>query len=193
MPELVTAVEAGKITVSAAAEISGKPELEQREVVASNSGGSTTPDGKAAIKRSGKPERSKTGKSKKHAGDANVPGDMLPAAEVEKLKTELAAANDRMRELEEEIESARGIASRAPAVDGSMKAPTTDEDIPACLDHRPLGTEDQLGLDAIMVAWTNSAAPDALLRASPVVQERFIATVRAEIASARSRAGQALQ
>jgi hypothetical protein len=65
----------------------------------------------------------------------------------------------------------------------SVKIPP-DLEIPPFLDRRPLSADDQAAFDSIMAAWTNSAAPDALLRASPVVQERFIATVRAEIASA---------
>ena len=44
--------------------------------------------------------------------------------EVGHLKTELAAAVERQRELEEELETARATASRAPAVDASMKGPT---------------------------------------------------------------------
>ena len=57
VPELVTAVEAGEIAVSAAAAISGMPESEQRKMVASISGGS---NGKARNKKAGKAARHKT-------------------------------------------------------------------------------------------------------------------------------------
>jgi hypothetical protein len=180
VPELVTAVEAGKIAVSAAADISGMPEPEQREMVASIPGGEA--DGKARIKTRVKPARRKTGKSKKQpAGGA---GDIAPAAEVEHLKSELAAANERQRKLEEELETARVTALVSRAASSTKISP--DLEIPPFLDRRPPSADDQAAFDSIMAAWTNSAAPDALLRASPVVQERFIATVRAVIASARS-------
>ena len=64
VPELVTTVEAGKIAVSAAADISGMPMPGQREMVASIPGGEA--DGKARIKTRVKPaRRSKTSESKK--------------------------------------------------------------------------------------------------------------------------------
>lgn len=180
VPELVTAVEAGEIAVSAAADISGMPESEQRKMIASTPGGSTNADGQARIKKAGKSAKRKTGRSNKQA--AGVPRDLAPAAEVEKLKSELAAANERQRKLEEELEIARVTALELRAA-SSVKIPP-DLEIPPFLDRRPLSADDQAAFDSIMAAWTNSAAPDALLRASPVVQERFIATVRAEIASA---------
>ena len=180
VPELVTAVEAGEIAVTAAAAISGMPESEQRKMVASISGGSTNPDGEAGIKKAVKSE--KIGKSNKQA--AGVAGDIAPAAEVEKLKSELVAANERQRKLEEELEHARVTALELRAASSIRISP--DLEIPPFLDRRPLSAEDRAAFDSIMAAWTNSPAQDALLRASPVVQERFIATVRAEIASARS-------
>jgi hypothetical protein len=181
VPELVTAVEAGEIAVSAAADISGTPETEQRKMVACISGGSTNADGQARIKKADKAARHKTGKSKNQRGAG--PGDVVPAAEVEKLKSELAAANERQRKLEEELEIARVTALESRAASSIKISP--DLEIPPFLDRRPLA-DDQAAFDSIMAAWTNSAAPDALLRASPVVQERFTATVRAEMASARS-------
>jgi hypothetical protein len=108
---------------------------------------------------------------------------MLPASEVEKLRAEVAAADKRQRELEEELEHARLTALELRAA-SSVKIPP-DLEIPPILDRRPLSADEQAAFDSIMAAWTNSAAPDALLRASPVVQERFIATVRAEIGSSR--------
>ena len=108
--------------------------------------------------------------------------------EVEHLKAELATANERKHSLEEELENARTTVSRVVAVDGSAKA-LTDGDIPVFLDRSPLRPEDQLALDAIMAAWANSPALQAVLvGASPVVQERFIAALREHIASASSAA-----
>jgi hypothetical protein len=183
VPELVNAVEAGEIAVSAGAAISGMSESEQRKMVAPTPGGSTNADGQARIKKAGKAARHKTGKSKNQRG-AGVPGDIAPAAEVEKLKSELAAANERQRKLEEELEHARVTALESRAASSIKISP--DLEIPPFLDRRPLSAEDRAAFDSIMAAWTNSAPQNALLRASPVVQERFIATVRAEIASARS-------
>jgi hypothetical protein len=182
VPELVAAVEAGEIAVSAGADISGMPESEQHKMVASISGGSTNADGEAGIKKAGKSALRKTGKSKNQLGDGA--GDVVPAAEMKKLKSELAAANERQRELEEELETARVTALESRAASSIKISP--DLEIPPFLDRRPLSAEGRAAFDSIMAAWTNSAAQDALLRASPVVQERFIATVRAEIASARS-------
>jgi hypothetical protein len=89
--------------------------------------------------------------------------------QVEHLKAELAAAVERQHELEEELESARGIASRTPAVDGSVKASIADEDIPSFLDRRSLGSEDQLKFDSVMTAWANSTELQAaMVSASPV-------------------------
>jgi hypothetical protein len=110
----------------------------------------------------------------------------LSLAEVEHLKTELVAATERQRELEEELETARGMASLAPAVDASTNA-SRDLEIPPALDRRPLGSEDQLKFDVAMTAWESSTElRAALVSASPVVLERFIAAFREEIASARS-------
>jgi hypothetical protein len=67
-----------------------------------------------------------------------------------------------------------------------VKAPT-GEDIPAILDRRPLGVEDQLTSDAVMAEWEKcTALRAALAGASPVVRERFITALRADVASSRS-------
>jgi hypothetical protein len=75
VPELVTAVEAGQVAISAAADIAGMPESEQREMVASVSGESTNADGHG--KKAGQPAKRKTGKSKNQpgagAGDVGLP------------------------------------------------------------------------------------------------------------------------
>jgi hypothetical protein len=71
-------------------------------------------------------------------------------------------------------------------------SPADEEDIPAFPDRRPLGAEDQLAFDSVMTAWTNSTdLRAALVAASPVVRERFIAALREDIASVRSGAGSA--
>jgi ParB-like chromosome segregation protein Spo0J len=150
VPELVTAVEAGEIAVSAAADISGMPESEQRKMIASTPGGSTNADGEAGIKKAGKSAMRKTGKSKKQA--AGIPGAIAPAAEVEKLKSELAAANERQRKLEEELEIARVTALESRAASSIKISP--DLEIPPFLDRRPLA-DDQAAFDSIMAAWTN--------------------------------------
>jgi hypothetical protein len=101
-------------------------------------------------------------------------------AEVEQLKAELAAANERERRLEQELESARAPAACAPKVDGPIKVPPTESDMPALLDQ--LSAEDQLAYDAIKVAWSSHVQPLWHV-VSVIVHERFIAALRAEIAS----------
>jgi hypothetical protein len=99
---------------------------------------------------------------------------MVPAAEVEDLQVELATVTERLRQVERELETARGMASRPPAVERPTKATTTDEDSPAFLDRRPLSPGDQLTLDAVMVAWAKSTElRAALVGGSAVVLERF--------------------
>ena len=113
--------------------------------------------------------------------------DMVPAVEAERLRAELAAATERLRHVEHELETARAIASRPPAVDASMRPPT-DGGIPPFLNRCPLSPDDQLAFDAIKAAWANSTTRAALLQASPVVQERFSTALRADIASSSSAA-----
>jgi ParB-like chromosome segregation protein Spo0J len=184
VPELVTAVEAGKIAVSAAADLSGMPEPEQREMVASIPGGEA--DGKARIKKAGKSARRKTSESNKQV--AGIPGAIAPAAEVEKLKSELAAANERQRKLEAELEQARVTVLESRAASSIRISP--DLEIPPFLDRRPLSPEDLLAFDAAMAAWASSTElRAALVAASAVVLERVIAALRVDIASASSPAG----
>jgi hypothetical protein len=107
--------------------------------------------------------------------------------EVERLNAELMAAVERQRELEEELKTARTPVECRSGVE--VKAPIVGEDIPPFLDRRSLGSEDQLKFDSVMTAWANSnELQAALVAASPVVVERFVVTVRENIASASSPA-----
>jgi hypothetical protein len=179
VPELVKAVERGEVTVSAATDICAKPEAEQREIV------TTAPDTGTNGKNQKARRKGRRLKQKQHDTDRD---DMVPAAEVEHLKAELAVANERQRQLTQELENERVMASRAPAVDASMKAPS-DLDIPPILDRRPLSPADKLAFDAVMAAWADATAlRAALVGASPVARERFIAVLRADIASSSSAA-----
>jgi hypothetical protein len=109
-------------------------------------------------------------------------------AEAERLQVELATVTERLRHIEHELETARAMASSAPLVDASMKAPT-DGGIPPFLDRRPLSPADKLAFDAVMAAWADATAlRAALVRASPVVHGRFIAVLRVDIASSNSAA-----
>jgi ParB-like chromosome segregation protein Spo0J len=122
-----------------------------------------------AAARKGAPRR-KNGRRKKkqHAAERD---DMVPAAEVKRLKNQLAEAAERQRELEEELETARKMAR--PAVEKA--APTTDEDIPPFLDRRPLSSDDQKILDDTEKAWDEHVQP-LWANASPLVRERFRAS-----------------
>jgi hypothetical protein len=112
---------------------------------------------------------------------------MVPAAETELLKAELAMATRRVSYLEGELENARALASRAPGVDTSVPI---FEDIPPCLDRRRLSAEDQLASDAVMAEFAKCTALQAALAgASPVVRERFITALRAYLAGSSSAAG----
>jgi hypothetical protein len=183
VPELINAVERGEVAVSAAADICRMPEAEQRKKVASGPDGPTETNGKARTTKRRKLGGRKTGKPKKP--NAAAVGDMVPAAEAERLNTELAAATERVRCLELELENARALALRAPAADTS--APNC-EDIPPFLDRR--SPEDQIALDAVMAEWAKCIGLQAALAGrSPVVGERFITAVRAYLAGSSSAAG----
>ena len=180
VPDLLSAVERGEVAVSAAANICGMSEAEQREMVASVPDTRTgDAEGPTRIAASGR-KREAAGPGKEHAASV---GDMVPAVEAERLRAELAAATERLRHVEHELETARAIASSPPAVDELVKGPT-DLDIPPFLDRRPLSSpDDQLAFDAIMAAWADATAlRAALVGASPVVCERYIAVLRAELA-----------
>jgi hypothetical protein len=103
--------------------------------------------------------------------------------EVERLKTELAVANDRKRELEQELETARATAARAPEGDASMKPPT-DGGTPPFLNRSPLSPEDGLAFGGVLTAWATSTTRAALLQASPSVHEHFITVLRLDLAFA---------
>jgi hypothetical protein len=122
-----------------------------------------------AAARKGAPRR-KGGKPKKKQHATERDG-MVPAAEVERVKTQLVAAVERRRELEEELQTARKMAR--PAVEKA--APTTDEDIPPFLDRRPLSSDDQKVLDDMEKAWDEHVQP-LWANASPLVRERFRAS-----------------
>jgi hypothetical protein len=170
VPDLLSTVERGEVAVSAAANICGMSEAEQREMVAS------APETKKGPTKNRRRRAKAGGPRKEHAASV---GDMVPAVEAERLRAELAAAVERQRELEEELETARATVSGAASVDVG-RAPT-DTDIPVFLDRRPMSQQDQLAFDSVMAAWENSAARAALLKASPLVQERFLAALRAEL------------
>ena len=133
VPELVSAVEGGELAVSAAADISGMPESEQRETVASGSRAGrpmSTPRRGSTKRKTTQAARNSTCRARR---------DMAPAAEAERLKAELAAANETPAPLEQELENARVVASRTPCgADASVKTPAGDDEIPPFLDRRPL-------------------------------------------------------
>jgi hypothetical protein len=158
VPELVRAVERGKISVSAAAKPCALPEAEQRELATAG----------------------KTQRAPGKGGRLKTKGDMVPAAEVEHLKAELAVANERQRGLEEELEAARAAASGAPRV--GVGGAADDGEVPLFLDRRALSQSDQLVLDSVIAAWRDSAARAGLLAATPLVRERFLAALRGELA-----------
>jgi hypothetical protein len=83
--------------------------------------------------------------------------------------------------LEEDLETVGAAASCTPT--GGVGTAPTDDSIPAYLDRRPLGSEDQHAFDSVMAAWRDSAERAALLEATLLVRERFLAAVRAELAA----------
>jgi ParB/RepB/Spo0J family partition protein len=89
------------------------------------------------------------------------------AAEIERLKVELAEKTERLRQIEDELR--RLAASRASK--GGVTSPSSvpthgddDLDIPPFLDRRPLSDEEEKSLAALDAAWSNAPA---------IVQERF--------------------
>jgi hypothetical protein len=94
------------------------------------------------------------------------------AAEIERLKADLAEKTESLRQIEDEVRQARLAASRASecAVTSPSSVPThgdDDLDIPPFLDRRPLSAEEEKALAALDAAWSNAPA---------IVQERFRAT-----------------
>jgi hypothetical protein len=109
-------------------------------------------------------------------------GADVAAAEIERLKAELADKTENLLEAQEELQQARRAAASAsePAVTSPLSPTASDHDleIPAALDRRPLAGEDQAMLTALINAWKN--APElqrAFANAPAVVRERFIAEV----------------
>jgi ParB/RepB/Spo0J family partition protein len=93
------------------------------------------------------------------------------AAEIDRLKAELADKTHRLRKAEEELAVAR-LPSTAPML------PETDPwDIPASLDRRALSPENEQILAVLLAKW-NSGLHSDFGQAPPVVRERFLAEVR---------------
>jgi ParB/RepB/Spo0J family partition protein len=105
------------------------------------------------------------------------------AAEIERLKAELAEKTEKLRQTENELRQARLAASRASerAVTSPSSVPThgdDDLDIPAYLDRRPLSADEEKAFAALDAAWSNAPA---------IVQERFIAWMLPVVADAHGR------
>jgi ParB/RepB/Spo0J family partition protein len=106
---------------------------------------------------------------------ATVPGMRTDgsAAEMERLKAELAEKGERLHRVEEDLRQARVAALRASerAATSPPSVPMHDDadlDIPAYLARRPLSAEEEKALAALNTAWSNAPA---------IVRERFLATI----------------
>ena len=99
-------------------------------------------------------------------------------------RTRSSAAADNQSGSEARSELTHGVAGKE--LTSPATAPTGDEDIPAVLDRRPLSPDDQRALDAAVAEWKKSTVRAVLIGISPVVQERFIDELRADIGSARA-------
>ena len=116
------------------------------------------------------------------------------AAEVERLKAELADKGKRLDRAEEALRQARlasSRASQAAAIPSPATAPGqasgNDLEIPASFARRPLTPEEKGTLAALMTAWANAHELKALFAAaSAIVRERFIAMLRT-VADAQDR------
>jgi hypothetical protein len=93
------------------------------------------------------------------------------AAEIARLKADLAEKTERLRQIESELQQARAaLRPSERAVTSPSSVPThgaDDLDIPPFLDRRPLSVEEEKLLAALDAAWSNAPA---------IVRERFRAT-----------------
>ena len=105
------------------------------------------------------------------------------AAEVERLKSELAATGP-LRRPEEDLQPCPLAASHISTgeVISSQSAPAQPDGdkvrIPALLDRRSLSTEEEKLLAALLAVWANAHELQGLLAAaSAIVRARFIAAI----------------
>jgi hypothetical protein len=104
------------------------------------------------------------------------------AAEMERLKLELAEKTEKLRQIEDELRQARIAASRASErlVTSPPSAPThgdDDLDIPPFLDRRPLSTEEEETLAALLAVWDRDLKK-RVAAATAIIRERFFTAIR---------------
>jgi hypothetical protein len=122
----------------------------------------------------------------------------VAAAEIERLKVELADKTENLRETQEELQKARRAAAGAPerAFKSPVRSAPNDDDleIPAMLDRRPLSAQDKDDLADVMAQWDQAKGlKTALTKGSDVVRERFFGEVRRWLSSLRAKPGAGLQ
>ena len=179
VPELVSAVDEGALTVSAAAEISRMPVAEQHDAVKTAVATSTGDDTKTLAEAQRKRVKRKANELKGQ-NVADVGGGMIPLAEVERLKAELADMTARAYRAEQALKNAPAMALSADDVSALLPA---DGSIPPILDRRPLLADQQHMLDDVTSAWDRHVKP--LFDGAPgVVQERFLRGLRKAMLSA---------
>lgn len=117
-------------------------------------------------------------------GPATVPEAVSQnetAAEIERLKAEVAEKTESLRQIEDELRQARIAALRASerAVTSPSSVPThgdDDLDIPPFLDRRPLSTEEEETLAALLAVWDRELKKP-VATATAIIRERFFTTI----------------
>jgi ParB/RepB/Spo0J family partition protein len=128
---------------------------------------------------------------------ATVPdiGADAAAAEIERLKAELAEKTENLRETQEELQKARRAAARAPEVMSPVRSASNNDDldIPAMFDRRPLSAQENEHLADVMAKWSQAKALKiALTNGSDLVRERFFSELRRWLSSLRTNPGAGL-
>jgi hypothetical protein len=116
------------------------------------------------------------------------------AAEIERLKAELAQKSESLRQFENELRQARLAASRASerAVTRPPSVPTrgdNDLDIPPFLDRRPLSTEEEETLAALLAVWDRELKKP-VAAATAIIRERFFTAIRRTVDDVQDSSGQ---
>jgi ParB/RepB/Spo0J family partition protein len=98
------------------------------------------------------------------------------ASEIELLKAQLAEKTERLRQLENELRQARLAASRVTSPPSMPMHGDDDLVIPPYLDRRPLSTEEDETLAALVAMWDRDLK-ERLAAATAIIRERFFTIV----------------
>jgi hypothetical protein len=192
VPELVKAVEGGKLAVSAAAEVSRLPAAAQHAVVTGIADGTATGRTDPA-RRTRAPRRNQAsahavagGGKEVIAADVKTLRTELAAAtaEIVSLKAELADKSERLKKAETELAARRLTVTHTEGVTSASTVSThelEDLDIPPFLDRRhpaKVRAENAAAFHSLQAAWEKATELQGALTSAPaIVRDHFVAVV----------------